>query len=115
MQRTGRSEAWSSSVPGRACPTGPTSRRRRSSAGFLAGIGLLVSGIIGGLGAAQIWVGRCIHKRSHRAACFVVAAIGCLNMPWGIAMGIFRFIVLGRASVGRLFEGGGLEQVRQAT
>ena len=55
---------------------------------LMVGVGLMVSAIIAGLGAAQMYVGRCIHKRQHRVACFVIAAFGCLNMPWGIALGV---------------------------
>jgi hypothetical protein len=71
---------------------------------FMAGFGLIISAIIAGLGVAQIYAGRCIHRRHKRVVCFIIAALGCLNMPWGIAIGVFSFIVLSRQSVACLFS-----------
>jgi len=34
----------------------------------------------------------------------VIAAIGCLEFPYGTALGVFSFIVLGRDSVIQLFN-----------
>ena len=73
---------------------------------FIAGFGFLFSAIIGALAAAQIYVGRCIRHRRHRGRCYVIAAIGCINIPWGTAMAVFTFMVLGRDSVKALFNNG---------
>ena len=70
---------------------------------LIIGIGLVASAILAALGAVQIAAGRAIHNRRHRVFCFVIAALGCINMPWGLALGIFTFVVLGRQSVAQLF------------
>jgi hypothetical protein len=42
------------------------------------------------------------HRRS-RVFCMVVAGITCLEIPYGLLLGVCTFIVLERASVKRLF------------
>jgi hypothetical protein len=37
----------------------------------------------------------------------VIAAIGCLEIPYGTLLGVFSFLVLGRDSVARLFTSSG--------
>jgi hypothetical protein len=45
-----------------------------------------------------------IKRRRSRAFCMVVAAISCLEIPYGTLLGVFTFLVLGRNSVRGLFE-----------
>ncbi len=45
-----------------------------------------------------------IKRRQSRTFCLVLAAISCLEMPYGTVLGVFTFIVLGRDSVARQFE-----------
>jgi hypothetical protein len=61
--------------------------------------------VLGGwaLGFAMIYAGRCLKKRERYTFCLVVAAISCLNMPVGTALGVFTIIVLMRPSVKELF------------
>jgi uncharacterized BrkB/YihY/UPF0761 family membrane protein len=47
---------------------------------------------------------RCINRRQSRAFCMVVAAISCLEIPYGTVLGVFTFLVLGRNSAKGLFE-----------
>ena len=49
--------------------------------------------------------GRYLLQRTHYTFCLVVAAIACLLMPFGTALGIFTIIVLMRPSVREMFEG----------
>jgi hypothetical protein len=51
----------------------------------------------------KFYVGRCLKRRTSRTFCLVIAAISCLEFPYGTALGVFTFIVLGRPSVMRLF------------
>ena len=46
----------------------------------------------------------CIKKRKSRVFCMVVAAIECLEIPYGTLIGVCTFIVLDRDSVIRLFD-----------
>ncbi len=49
--------------------------------------------------------GRRLARRRSRTFCFVVAAIECLNVPFGTVLGVFTIVVLSRPSVIALFEG----------
>lgn len=49
--------------------------------------------------------GRYLLQRTHYTFCLVVAAIACILMPFGTALGIFTIIVLMRPSVRAMFEG----------
>ncbi|MFZ0960798.1 MAG: hypothetical protein WAO35_07810 [Terriglobia bacterium] len=56
-----------------------------------------------GVAIARFWAGRCIKQRKARTYCMVIAALGCLEVPYGTALGVLSFIVLGRESVARQF------------
>src|SRR5579864_515766 len=45
-----------------------------------------------------------IKQRRSRTFYLVLAAISCLEMPYGTVLGVFTFIVLGRDSIARQFE-----------
>jgi hypothetical protein len=45
-----------------------------------------------------------LSERRNPTFIMVIAAIQCLNMPLGTALGVFTIVVLQRASVKRLFE-----------
>ena len=51
----------------------------------------------------EIYAGRCLKKREHPLLIQIVAAIYCLSIPWGTAMGVFTFMVMNRPSVKSLF------------
>jgi hypothetical protein len=70
---------------------------------IFAGIGLVVFLLAIGMAFARFWAARCIKKRKSRTYCMVIAAIGCLEFPYGMALGVLSFIVLGRASVVKQF------------
>jgi len=50
-----------------------------------------------------IVAGRYLARRTHYNFCLVMAAIECIFMPFGTALGVFTLITLTRDSVKRLF------------
>ena len=54
--------------------------------------------------AARFRAAWCIKHRKSRVFCMVIAGIGCLEFPYGTVLGVFSFLVLGRASVVQLFS-----------
>jgi hypothetical protein len=56
------------------------------------------------MAAAKFRTAWCIKHRKWRTFCMVIAGLGCLEFPYGTALGIFTFIVLGRDSVVQLFS-----------
>ncbi|HEX6790900.1 MAG TPA: hypothetical protein VF247_06295 [Candidatus Krumholzibacteria bacterium] len=70
---------------------------------FFALFGIIFFIIAATAAALRFYVGRCLQQRKHLVFCQVVAAVSCLDMPWGTALGIVTFIVLSRPSVNGLF------------
>ncbi|UCF00460.1 MAG: hypothetical protein JSV82_02745 [Planctomycetota bacterium] len=56
-----------------------------------------------GLAICLIAAGRCLSRKKHYVFCLVIAAIGCVFMPFGTVLGVFTIIVLMRPSVKELF------------
>ena len=50
-----------------------------------------------------IVAGRFLSKRKHYMFCLIMAAIGCIFMPFGTVLGVFTIIVLMQPSVKELF------------
>ena len=71
---------------------------------IFGGIGLAFFIVGGALAAVKLQTALCIKRRKSRTFCLVVAGISCLGIPYGTALGVFTFIVLGRDSVVRLFN-----------
>ena len=71
---------------------------------FLGGIGLAMFLLMIAVAITKYWAGRCIKKRKSRTYCMVIAGLGCMEIPYGTALGILTFIVLGRQSVMKLFD-----------
>lgn len=46
-----------------------------------------------------------LKERRSRVMCLIAAGLSCIEMPYGTVLGIWTFMVLGRASVRRQFEG----------
>jgi hypothetical protein len=73
--------------------------------GWLFGIiGLVLFLLLIAMALLKFQTARCIKRRRSRAFCIVVAAISCLEIPYGTLLGVFTFLVLGRNSVKSLFE-----------
>lgn len=71
---------------------------------IFGGIGFLFFLLLIAMAAVQFHAANCLKKRKSRTFCLVIAAIRCLGIPYGTAIGVFSFIVLGRPSVMRQFE-----------
>ena len=92
-------------VARKAQPPGNAEELSPAVVGWIIGvIGVGVFLIVGALAAAKLRVAFCIKKRKSRTFCMVIAAICCLGFPYGTALGVLTFIVLGRISVVRKFE-----------
>ena len=70
---------------------------------IFAGIGLVFFALAAAVAIARLWTARCIKHRNSRTFCMVVAGLGCLEVPYGTALGVLSFIVLGRPSVAKQF------------
>jgi hypothetical protein len=70
---------------------------------FLGSMGLAFFVFGFALAAAKLYAAICVKNRKSRTFCLVVAGFTCLAIPYGTALGVFTFIVLGRDSVVRLF------------
>lgn len=76
-------------------------------------LGMIVS-VFGGLffvvlmalALLKFYTATCIKRRKSRLFCQIVAGISCLAIPYGTLLGVFTFVVLGRANVVRWFESG---------
>jgi hypothetical protein len=70
---------------------------------FFGAVGLTFFIVGIALAAAKLYAAISIKNRKSRTFCLVVAGFTCLAIPYGTALGVFTFIVLGRDSVVRLF------------
>ncbi len=50
--------------------------------------------------------GRSLRQQRNRGLSYVVAALQCIVVPLGTVLGIFTFVVLGRATVQKLYNRG---------
>ena len=72
---------------------------------IFAGIGALVFVSVEGMAALSFFTGRFLSRRKHHTFCVVIAALNCMSVPFGTALGIFGILVLQRPSVKALFAG----------
>lgn len=74
---------------------------------FVGVIFVVVGGLFvlggAGLAAAKLYASRCLRRRERRTFCLVTAAITCLGIPYGTALGLATFVVLQRPTVSLLF------------
>jgi hypothetical protein len=54
-------------------------------------------------GVLEFYAAVCLKNRKHPVAIQIVAAVYCLSIPWGTALGVATFMVLNRPSVKALF------------
>jgi hypothetical protein len=71
---------------------------------IFAGFGLLFCVLMTGIAALKLRAAFCLKQRRSRTFIMVVAALCCLDIPYGTLLGTFSFIVLGRASVEAQFK-----------
>jgi len=72
---------------------------------FFGLFGLGMFSIMLGFGVLKLIAYRRLQQRRSRAFCMVVAGLSCIGVPYGTLLGVFTFMVLGRPTVVRLFEG----------
>ena len=63
---------------------------------FFVFIGLAVSFFFAAQAGLKVLTARAIDRRKSRTLCFITAALSCLQMPWGAALGISTFMVLSK-------------------
>jgi hypothetical protein len=68
---------------------------------WLLGCFIVLGCAFGGL---NIYVGRCIKRRSRRALTLIVACLNTLAVPLGTILGVCTLLVLTRRSVKKLYE-----------
>jgi len=69
------------------------------------GMGLFLVVVMGVLVALKVLAGFWIRQRKHRVATMLVAAMTCLEVPYGTLIGVATFIAFARPSVKALYEG----------
>jgi hypothetical protein len=65
---------------------------------FLLGGGFAFIAVLS-VGIVSLFVARWLEQRRNWTACVVVSAVNCLNMPLGVALGVFTILVLVRETV----------------
>jgi hypothetical protein len=81
----------------------PNSEARSVGIMFIA-IGLGISFIFAVAALLKFLTARAIGRRSSRTLCLITAAVTCLGIPYGTALGVATLIVLSRPSVLAAFE-----------
>jgi hypothetical protein len=74
--------------------------------GFFVVFGLAFSIFFGAQAVLQLMAARSLGQRRRKVLCQIAAAVSCLQMPWGVLLAVFTFMVLNRESVKQLFEPG---------
>lgn len=64
---------------------------------------MIFIGIVGGI--LTLMAARRLSQRRALTLCIVVAAVSCMQIPFGTALGVFTLIVLNRPSVKAMFAG----------
>ncbi len=86
-------------------PAGPGGQPPPEFIGIIFGvIGFAIFAIMVGIGVLQFLTARWLKQRRRRIACLVVAAVSCLFVPYGTALGVFTMVVLTRPSVAATFD-----------
>lgn len=71
--------------------------------GLAKSLGWVLFVILEAWGILTILSGNWISKRKNRTGSQVVAAFNCLNIPFGVALGIFTFVVLNDTEVKSIY------------
>jgi len=57
------------------------------------------------LGLLRLYTAKCLRLRTSLWVCHLTAALACLEIPWGTALGVTTFVILSRDSVRAMFAG----------
>ena len=66
-------------------------------------IGIVLFVFMIAMAAMKFYAARCLKQHKSRTFCMIIAAISCLEVPYGTLLGVFTFMVLERPTVARLF------------
>ncbi|MBP8823993.1 MAG: hypothetical protein KBH07_10140 [Flavobacteriales bacterium] len=88
---------WMQQQPGGGPP--PLVGTMLSTLGWVLFVVIELQGVLNLISAARI------GQRKGRTMSQVVAAFNCLNIPFGLALGLFTFVVLGDREVRAEYEG----------
>jgi hypothetical protein len=86
---------------------GPNAQQQAPPAfiGWLfAGLGLFMFATMVVMALLKLRVASCLKRHTSRTFCLVIGGISCLGIPYGLILGAFTFLVLGRDSVIRQFH-----------
>lgn len=72
---------------------------------IFGGFGLAAFALMITAAALKFKVAKDISRRKSRTFCMVIAALSCLEIPYGLVLGVFTFMVLGRDSIRDQFGG----------
>jgi hypothetical protein len=67
------------------------------------GAALLIGGLL--MAALNLVAGRSLTRKQNLTLVQILAGLSCLHVPYGTALGVLTFMVLGRPTVKALFEG----------
>ena len=73
-------------------------------AAFLGVIGLGMFALLMGFAVLKFYAAKCLKARQSRGFCMFAAAVTCLSIPFGTALGVITLIVLNRDSIARRFD-----------
>lgn len=71
---------------------------------FFVVFGLICAFVGGGVVCLRLYAAKCLRERKSLWVCHLTAAISCLEIPWGTALGVTTFVLLSRDSVRAMFE-----------
>ena len=94
-----------SHIPMDSVPSADAELARRIMSVFFGVIGVLILMFGIAMTLLAYFTGRNLGQHRARMFCTVVAALTCLSVPWGTAIGVCTLIVLNRPSVKALFDG----------
>jgi nitrogen fixation/metabolism regulation signal transduction histidine kinase len=92
------------SAVGISVPTRPNEPNPAVIGLFLIVFGIVFSLFFVAQSVLQLLAARALGQRRSRLLCQIAAGASCLQMPWGVLLAVFTFIVLGKASVKQLFD-----------
>ena len=88
-------------------PTSKGDLDARSMGIFFAAFGGAFSAVFATLAVLKYLAARAIRDRRSKTLCMIVAAITCLGIPWGTALGVLTLITLSRPTVSAMFDATG--------
>ena len=71
---------------------------------FFVICGLVLTFVHAAQSVLKFTAARALSQRRSRLLCQIAAGASCLQMPWGVLLAVFTFMVLGRDSVKQMFE-----------